>query len=144
MTKKPDRLSITTKRCEPEWFDGLPCCSESCPSHDGKRCELMGFRPSRLCEPAVAEIFARSAESISPRTMSKEDRRRVAATVVDSLIGGGLIQESGSLRAEAVRTVSGKLAEIERCGMPTGSYPQARVSLADHIDDTYSSRQDGD
>jgi len=36
----------------PEWNeDGLPVCSERCPSFDGKRCEKLGFRPDRICEP---------------------------------------------------------------------------------------------
>src|SRR5688572_25862426 len=55
---------ITTARCAPEWADGLPICSlESCPSYDGKRCELMGCRPGSLCEPAVREIVANAAKA---------------------------------------------------------------------------------
>lgn len=56
-------LPISTERCEPEWFEGIPCCSESCASFDGKRCELLGFRPGRICEPAVREVVARAAEN---------------------------------------------------------------------------------
>ena len=38
----------------PKWdTDGVPACDESCPQHDGKRCEIMGRRPSSVCEPAV-------------------------------------------------------------------------------------------
>lgn len=34
----------------------LPVCSfESCPAYDGKRCGLMGFRPSHFCEPALID-----------------------------------------------------------------------------------------
>lgn len=40
----------------PEWEGVTPHCSERCSYHDGKRCELMGFRPSRLCEPVVREM----------------------------------------------------------------------------------------
>lgn len=36
--------------------DGVPLCSESCPKHDGKRCRLLGFRPDRICEPAVVRL----------------------------------------------------------------------------------------
>lgn len=33
---------------------GVPLCSDAnCPSYDGKRCRVTGFRPSRHCEPAV-------------------------------------------------------------------------------------------
>lgn len=36
---------------------GTPFCSEDqCPLYDGKRCEAMGFRPARICEPAVRAI----------------------------------------------------------------------------------------
>ena len=39
---------------EPDWDDELvPRCSEACPQHDGKRCRIMGQRPTALCEPAV-------------------------------------------------------------------------------------------
>ena len=44
---------------------GLPLCTESCPSHDGKRCRVLGQRPSRICEPAVeamAELLEAKAE----------------------------------------------------------------------------------
>ncbi len=35
---------------------GLPTCSSRCPSHDGKRCEIMGRRPEAICEPRVIEM----------------------------------------------------------------------------------------
>ena len=39
---------------EPNWSDSkVPNCSDECPSHDGKRCRVMGFRPDTICEPAV-------------------------------------------------------------------------------------------
>ena len=38
---------------------GLPMCVESCPSHDGKRCRALGFRPSSICEPAVEAMAVR-------------------------------------------------------------------------------------
>lgn len=73
--------------------------------------------------------------------MTKDERRLMAASLVDALIDGGHIERSKARRMEAIRAVSGRLAEIERCG---GSYQSARVSLADHIDDTYSIWQEGD
>lgn len=38
---------------KPEFHGGrIGYCSESaCPSYDGKRCRLTGFRPDRVCEP---------------------------------------------------------------------------------------------
>lgn len=38
---------------------GVPKCAEECPSHDGKRCEILGYRPDAICEPAVREMAAR-------------------------------------------------------------------------------------
>jgi hypothetical protein len=38
---------------------GVPLCTEECGRHDGKRCELLGFRPTHVCEPAVREIVFR-------------------------------------------------------------------------------------
>lgn len=46
-------LSLLEAR--PDWQpNGVPVCSTlDCPSYDGKRCRLTGFRPARICEPAV-------------------------------------------------------------------------------------------
>ncbi len=30
----------------------VPLCNEDCKQHDGKRCQIMGGRPSINCEPA--------------------------------------------------------------------------------------------
>ena len=38
---------------------GVPYCTERCPEHDGKRCEILGHAPSTICEPAVAEMAAK-------------------------------------------------------------------------------------
>lgn len=51
----PDRM------IQPEWFHGIPKCRESCPSHDGKRCEKIGFRAPDYCEPAI-EAMARGLD----------------------------------------------------------------------------------
>jgi hypothetical protein len=42
--------------------DGVPHCDDSCRHHDGKRCELLGFRAGGLCEPEVAEMAAELKE----------------------------------------------------------------------------------
>lgn len=31
--------------------NGVGLCHEKCPQYDGKRCELMGRRPSEVCYP---------------------------------------------------------------------------------------------
>lgn len=39
---------------------GVPYCSEDwCARYDGKRCRLLGRRPSTVCEPAVVDMAAR-------------------------------------------------------------------------------------
>lgn len=39
---------------------GVPLCSdEKCPAYDGKRCRVLGFRPSRVCEPGVQDLAAK-------------------------------------------------------------------------------------
>ena len=44
---------------QPKWHDGLPICVDSCPRHDGKRCELTGARPCIICEVAVKRMAKR-------------------------------------------------------------------------------------
>lgn len=42
---------------EPRYDGDVPfCASDKCSRYDGKRCELLGARPSLLCEPAVASM----------------------------------------------------------------------------------------
>lgn len=51
----------------PDWgSDGaVPWCSDRCPSFDGKRCEIIGQRPGRLCEPAVRDAIPLAIKGIS-------------------------------------------------------------------------------
>ncbi len=35
---------------------GVPFCSDGCRHYDGKRCAILGFRPSNICEPAVTML----------------------------------------------------------------------------------------
>lgn len=42
--------------------NGVPYCSHDCPSHDGKRCEILGYTPSVVCEPAVQEMAKKMAD----------------------------------------------------------------------------------
>ena len=42
----------------PDWRDDVPWCNESCPKHDGKRCEVLGRRPDDMCVPAVRGLVA--------------------------------------------------------------------------------------
>ena len=37
--------------------DGIPHCSyDACAQYDGKRCGVLGYRPTSLCEPQVADM----------------------------------------------------------------------------------------
>lgn len=50
------KLSKLDPNAQPEWSkDGIPMCLQTgeCPSYDGKRCRVIGVRPSYICEPAV-------------------------------------------------------------------------------------------
>ena len=51
---------FNTDDVQPEWDENMvPQCSESCKSHDGKRCELLGYRPDSVCEPMVTQLSKR-------------------------------------------------------------------------------------
>ena len=48
---------MTCENIQPTWDDGVPVCTEGdCCQYDGKRCYAMGFRPDRICEPAVMRM----------------------------------------------------------------------------------------
>jgi hypothetical protein len=47
------------RQVAPDWHRGIPHCDHRCPYHDGKRCELTGFRPGTLCEPVVVQMAAK-------------------------------------------------------------------------------------
>lgn len=60
---------LTSDTMQPEWLSiGVPLCNESCPSHDGKRCELMGCRPDEMCQPAVMAMYEIALESLDGDT----------------------------------------------------------------------------
>lgn len=41
--------------------NGVPICTtDECASFDGKRCKLIGSRPSHICEPAVMDLASRA------------------------------------------------------------------------------------
>ena len=46
--------------------DGVGHCTEDCPSHDGKRCKVLGLRAGGICEPwAVALVADRAALALA-------------------------------------------------------------------------------
>lgn len=45
---------------KPNLINGIGyCAGDGCPEYDGKRCQLMGFRPQGICEPWVLELVAK-------------------------------------------------------------------------------------
>ncbi len=47
----------------PDVTGGVPRCTyDACPSYDGKRCAVLGFRPDAICEPAVIEMAGQVRE----------------------------------------------------------------------------------
>lgn len=62
---------------------GVPSCTETCPSHDGKRCRVLGLKAGGICEPAVIDIVvALRKTNRGAQTMAREsaDRAMVAAS----------------------------------------------------------------
>lgn len=51
---------------QPELSEGyVPLCAEErCQKYDGKRCQLLGFRPGRFCEPALIDIMSALREEV--------------------------------------------------------------------------------
>jgi hypothetical protein len=41
---------------EPTWFDNIPMCTKDCHQNDGKRCLMLGFRPTDICEIVVSDM----------------------------------------------------------------------------------------
>jgi hypothetical protein len=61
---QPEEPVIAEPQPEPRVDqDGVPWCETSCQHHDGKRCEMLGQRPSSICEPAVVRL-ARAAKAV--------------------------------------------------------------------------------
>lgn len=63
-----DRKRATAREAEPAWSEaapGVPLCDDSCVHHDGKRCELTGFRAGPICDPVVGAMAAMLTASAS-------------------------------------------------------------------------------
>ena len=41
---------------QPDLSYAAPLCRRECPSHDGKRCRVLGNTPGPVCEPAAEAI----------------------------------------------------------------------------------------
>lgn len=79
---------------------GIPWCDESCPQHDGKRCRILGFRPSSICEPAVGALVREVA--------------RLEALIRST--AGDLMYEADAIHAKAGSRMSDPREKgVERC-----------------------------
>ena len=60
---------------QPSEHDGVPYCDElGCPAFDGRRCVVLGHRPSIVCIPAVRGISA-AAEAAAEAAADDWERR---------------------------------------------------------------------
>lgn len=69
---------------------GVPSCTETCPSHDGKRCRVLGLKAGGICEPAVIDIVVAL--------------RKLDGAVNDAL--GALLDPDAKRRQAAIAEVS--------------------------------------
>lgn len=60
----------------PEWEGRVPRCTERCPSHDGKRCMVLGRRPESICEPAVSDPTSALTSPLMARDRERRLRKR--------------------------------------------------------------------
>jgi hypothetical protein len=73
-------INIMTDAIHPHWEDEVPLCDEECPSHDGKRCEILGRRPGYICEPAVGLLGASVATYKQAADRSLDLERKLEAS----------------------------------------------------------------
>ncbi len=120
----PLEKAAPVTRCATRPFRGdnrVPYCDEMCPQHDGKRCRIMGVRPSSICEPEVLNLLADLASRPAPSKPLEEAVTRgkaAACAVLDHLDAIAELDEPASLAwnevADAlrveVRTLAVKLA----------------------------------
>ena len=69
--------------------DGVPMCTDSCPSYDGARCRVLGFKPGNICEPAVGHLVTRLSrleERLEIRRKTYEGIVATYARMVDEAV----------------------------------------------------------
>lgn len=50
---------MSQRKPQPAMYCGIGYCAYAdCPQYDGKRCMMLGFAPSPICEPWVRELVA--------------------------------------------------------------------------------------
>lgn len=57
---RPRRVVFVNTYDESRTIQVPYCAGDACPSFDGKRCRVIGHRPSEFCEPAVIELARRA------------------------------------------------------------------------------------
>lgn len=76
---------------------GVPSCTETCPSHDGKRCRVLGLKAGGICEPAVIDIVVALRKT-------KATVEALDGAVNDAL--GALLDPDAKRRQAAIAEVS--------------------------------------
>lgn len=58
------KATLAAEDIRPIWQEpsNAPMCVGDCPSYDGKRCRVLGWRPGAVCVPAVDVMARRLAE----------------------------------------------------------------------------------
>lgn len=95
-------------RPDKDWL----CTMEQCPSYDGKRCMVMGFRPDRFCEPKIKLV--------------KEELRRCrrAAVAID------MMEKYGGFFEQVIRKPGNKWVAIWKTGATKEIYGMDLAILA--------------
>lgn len=67
--------------------DGVPLCTATCKYFDGKRCEVLGFRPGAICEPGVVRLATNVKETNV--NLTAEPAETTVKVIADSITDGG-------------------------------------------------------
>ena len=96
-------------------LDGLPRCTENCPQHDGKRCRLLGLRPSEFCEPALEQQReALATANAEAAALLECVKRRCPDHDLNHMDGNGCSHTNRELAALSGTAGRELLAEVER------------------------------
>lgn len=98
---------------EPVWGDGLPICPrEECSEYDGKRCRMMGSRPSRFCEPALIAMVGH----LNELRMALKPLAALAPAYRNVLDGAAIITVSvpDPMSMRSVKLLLGNLTQLPK------------------------------
>ncbi len=125
--------TVEPEGASPVWGeDRVPRCTEDCPSHDGKRCKLIGLRAPTICEPTVAEM-ARALYETEPSTppATPGDARTLADVGdLEELLGKlqGAVGDCTCVPCTALRRLGPPVASGTAVGAGTAEPPVVQAS----------------